>query len=93
MAKWVLGRKKKPEFVSPPSNSNCNCPAIMILHFKEKFSDDQTRVYYCINPACGKVFMALPNEYANAHPNAREHIRGLAKELKLPKLDYKPKSS
>jgi len=85
----IFSKQKKPEFVSPPESSNCKCPAVMILHFKESFSDDQTRVYYCINPACGRIFTALPNEYANADPNARDYIRKLASELKLPRLDYK----
>lgn len=93
MAKWVLGRKKKPEFVAPPSSSDCRCPATMILHFKEKFSDDQTRVYFCINPACGRIFTCLPHEYANQIPEAREYIRKLARELKLPRLNYAPKST
>lgn len=93
MANFKIFGKNKPKYSPAPSTSDCKCPATMILHFKDKFSDDQTRVYFCINPACGRIFTCLPHEYANQIPEAREYIRKLARELKLPRLDYAPKST
>lgn len=83
----IFGKKKKQEYASPPSSSNCKCPATMMLNFKDSFSDDQTRVYFCINPQCGRTFTCLPQEYANTIPEVREYIRKLASELKLPKFN------
>ncbi|MGH2611727.1 MAG: hypothetical protein ACRDFB_01605 [Rhabdochlamydiaceae bacterium] len=84
---WVIGSKKpKVTRESVPSSSNCKCPALMLGNIKGNFSDKDARVYYCINPSCGKIFTAAGADKFNNDEEAREYFKQIVSEIKLPKL-------
>ena len=82
-------KEKKPEYRSVPPSSNCKCPALMLGNIKGSFSDEDARVYYCVNPQCGKLFAVAPAAKFNDDEQARNYFKQIVSEIKLPTLDRK----